>query len=203
MSTWFTSDQHYFHAAIIRYCGRPYRDVREMNSALSRAHNELVAPDDVVYLLGDLAFGDPRSVLRMLGSALNGRLRLVPGNHDACHPMAYDSDSVVQICAQSGIEVLPPETEIELAGQAVLLNHFPPEGDSGRRDRYLQWRPDAHTDRGKARWIVHGHVHEVWRQRGRWINVGVDAWAGQPVHEEEVARLIDSGPQLRERLDWR
>ena len=41
--------------------------------------------------------------------------------------------------------------------------------------RYIEHRPD--DDGG---WLLHGHVHEKWRQNGRQINVGVDAWNFAP-----------------------
>jgi hypothetical protein len=39
-----------------------------------------------------------------------------------------------------------------------------------------------------------GHVHERWRQRGRMINVGVDAWDCGPASEAELAAMIGGGP---------
>ena len=51
-------------------------------------------------------------------------------------------------------------------------------------------------------WLLCGHVHESWRQRGRMINVGVDAWGGRPVSEEALYELIDSGPADLETLPW-
>lgn len=48
-----------------------------------------------------------------------------------------------------------------------------------------------------------GNVHESWRQRGRMTNVGVDAWAGQPVDEETLCALIDAGPRDLPPQPWR
>lgn len=41
-----------------------------------------------------------------------------------------------------------------------------------------------------------------WRQRGRMINVGVDAWVGQPVSEETICELIEAGPRDLLPLPW-
>ena len=49
-------------------------------------------------------------------------------------------------------------------------------------------------------WLIHGHVHEKWRQRGRQINIGADAWGYTPVHEDTIAELINQGPQHLERF---
>jgi len=72
---------------------------------------------------------------------------------------------------------------------AVLMSHFPYQGDSGDKDRYTDARP---ADFGY--WLLHGHVHEKWRQRSQMINVGVDAWAGRPVHADTIAEMIAAGP---------
>lgn len=72
----------------------------------------------------------------------------------------------------------------------VWVSHFPYVGDSppGGGDRYDGWRP---ADDG--RWLLHGHVHERWRQRGRMVNVGVDAWGFRPASGAEILSLISAG----------
>jgi calcineurin-like phosphoesterase family protein len=45
-------------------------------------------------------------------------------------------------------------------------------------------------------------VQQAWRQRGRQINVGVDAWAGRPVPEETLVELIAAGPAERDPRPW-
>jgi calcineurin-like phosphoesterase family protein len=77
------------------------------------------------------------------------------------------------------------------------MTHFPYEGDSQERDRYSQARP-----RDEGDWLLHGHVHEAWRQRGRQINVGIDAWGGRPVSIDEITDLIAAGPRDLAPLPW-
>ena len=74
------------------------------------------------------------------------------------------------------------------ASTGLLACHFPYRGDSHDHDRFVDDRP---ADRG--RWLLHGHVHDRWLQRGRMINVGVDAWGYRPVSETELASIIDAG----------
>jgi len=59
---------------------------------------------------------------------------------------------------------------LDVGGIRVLARHFSYRGDSHDRDRYVEHQP---VDRGD--WLLHGHVHESWRQLDRMINVGVDA----------------------------
>lgn len=47
MNYWWTSDYHFSHANIIKYCGRPFETVEEMNETIIRKHNERVKPEDV------------------------------------------------------------------------------------------------------------------------------------------------------------
>ena len=57
-SIWFTSDTHFSHCNIIKYCNRPFKDVDEMNKILIQNWNNVVRPDDIVWHLGDFALGD-------------------------------------------------------------------------------------------------------------------------------------------------
>src|SRR6185312_6859120 len=88
MSEWFTSDHHFGHAKILELLpdSRPFRDVEEMNGALVDAWNSVVRPGDTVWHLGDVSLGNRRETLALIGPQLNGRKRLVPGNHDYVWP---------------------------------------------------------------------------------------------------------------------
>ncbi|MHB8295541.1 MAG: hypothetical protein ACYDH5_13145 [Acidimicrobiales bacterium] len=61
---------------------------------------------------------------------------------------------------------------------------------TGETDRCGSFRP---IDEGE--WLLHGHVHEKWRQLGRTINVGVDVWDFTPVAEDAIIRLINEPPR--------
>lgn len=81
MSVWFTADTHFGHANIIRHCRRPFASVEAMDEELVGRINERVAPDDILYHLGDFSFrsGDP-AVYRSRIRCRN--IVLLLGNHD-------------------------------------------------------------------------------------------------------------------------
>lgn len=57
MNKWFISDTHFSHNNIIRYTGRPFQSVDEMNEKLIENWNALVEPQDIVFFLGDFGLG--------------------------------------------------------------------------------------------------------------------------------------------------
>lgn len=190
VSRWFTADLHLGHANIIEYSGRPFESADVMNRALIDGWNDVVAPDDEVWILGDFALGRIADTLPLVAD-LAGRKVLLTGNHDRCWPghrrraEGWEDRYVV-----AGFdEIVHGVVEIDVAGHRVLACHFPYRGDSHDLDRYVDSRP---ADRGQ--WLLHGHVHERWRQRGRMINVGVDAWDYRPASESQLAALIGAGP---------
>ena len=66
---YFTSDHHFGHANIIRFCNRPFATVEEMDAELIRRHNEVVGPQDIVVHAGDFAYRSarpPQSYLEQL-----------------------------------------------------------------------------------------------------------------------------------------
>lgn len=197
----FTSDQHWGHARINELSGRPFSRVRAMDAALVKAWNSRVTDDDTVYVLGDVCMGSIRESLDLIG-LLAGRKILVPGNHDRCwsglrpkhHPERWEDRYL-----DAGFHrIQHAPFLLELPGiDPVLISHFPYAGDSQDVDRYAEHRP---ADEG--RWLLHGHVHERWRQRGRMINVGVDAWAGRPVSTTTIRALIAAGPADLPPMRW-
>ncbi|HMS11718.1 MAG: metallophosphoesterase family protein [Microthrixaceae bacterium] len=192
MARWFTSDLHLGHANIIRYCDRPFHSVGEMNAALISRWNEVVAPDDEVWVLGDFAMGRLEETLPLTG-ALAGRKTLLTGNHDPCWAgkKGRTPDSVAQWRGEyyrAGFEtILDGCVELNLGAKRVLACHFPYRGDSGDHDRYLDHRP---SDDGST-WLLHGHIHENGCIEDRMINVGVDVWDFRPVSESDLVDLIE------------
>ena len=51
---YYTSDLHFSHENIIKFCNRPYANAEEMNQALKDRWNARVKPEDHVYILGDI-----------------------------------------------------------------------------------------------------------------------------------------------------
>ena len=81
--TFFTSDSHYNHLNIIRYCNRPYKDLWSMNHDLIARWNAVVGPRDTVYHLGDFALGKSHHWPDFFKKLRAGRKILIRGNHDA------------------------------------------------------------------------------------------------------------------------
>lgn len=84
--TWLYADPHFFHAGVTRFTRhdgsplRPWDDPDKMGEEMIRWYNELVHPNDRVYILGDVAMN--RRALDRSVPRLNGRKVLVKGNHD-------------------------------------------------------------------------------------------------------------------------
>lgn len=79
----FTSDEHYGHAGIIRFCKRPFTDATDMREKLIAAHNSKVTKGDITYHLGDMfwrttSLSDALEIM----DRLNGQHALVYGNHE-------------------------------------------------------------------------------------------------------------------------
>jgi len=53
MNYFFTADEHFGHANIIKYCNRPFKNTDEMDSVIIERHNEVVKEDDIVVHAGD------------------------------------------------------------------------------------------------------------------------------------------------------
>lgn len=89
----FTSDTHFGHKNIIKYCDRPFKDVNEMDESLIMNWNNTVPLDGVVFHLGDLSFGNESYTTDII-NRLNGKIILVDGNHD-------DIDTIKRIANQN------------------------------------------------------------------------------------------------------
>lgn len=79
---YFTADEHFGHANIIKYCRRPYDTVEEMDAALIELHNSIVKDGDTVVHAGDFYFGNKEEEAKAYLDRLNGRHIVLRGSHD-------------------------------------------------------------------------------------------------------------------------
>lgn len=77
----FTSDTHFNHTNIIRFCNRPFKDVSHMNETIISNWNRVVGSEDIVFHLGDFCLGGSAEWINVL-NRLNGKIYLISGNHD-------------------------------------------------------------------------------------------------------------------------
>lgn len=81
MTYFFTADEHYGHRNIIKYCGRPFSSVEEMNEEIIKRHNEVVGNNDTVYHIGDFILGSQECAASII-EQLNGSHVFIDGSHD-------------------------------------------------------------------------------------------------------------------------
>lgn len=76
----FTSDQHFGHDNIIKYCNRTFKTTNEMEDVLVKNWNSVVEKSDFVYVLGDFCW--KKSECDRIKRRLNGNKLFFRGNHD-------------------------------------------------------------------------------------------------------------------------
>lgn len=133
-NVFFVSDMHFSHKNIIKYCNRPFSSVSEMNEKLIENWNNVVSDNDIVFHLGDFAFGGS-SLYKDILDRLNGSIYLILGNHDNKALYNFKHEKV------KGIE---QQMLIEIDNQKIYLNHYP----------FL-----CYAGSNKGVWQLFGHVH--------------------------------------------
>lgn len=175
--TFFTSDTHFGHANIIRFCNRPFKNVEEMDEALIENWNQVVSEDDTVFHLGDFAFGGS-NVWKSIIPRLNGHINLIIGNHDRKN---------LRQGYMSSFGMVVPQLQIEIEENPIYLNHYP----------FL-----CYGGSYRGVWQLFGHVHSGPNAEGLDISrlktlfptqydVGVDNNDYAPISYKEVKSKIE------------
>jgi len=176
MTTFFTADSHFQHGNIIRYCSRPFASIKEMDDALFRNWTAVVQPDDTVYHLGDVAFGDAERALPRL-RALPGKKYLVPGNHDMPGTLAILSEvfKILPALTEISVPVTRTSKHVRLA-----LCHY----------AMKVWN-NSHQG---GRIMLHGHSHGRLPGSNLSLDVGVDVWSFYPASLEDILKGLETLP---------
>lgn len=164
---------------------RGFATTDEHDYHLCEQWRKTVGRDDQVWVLGDLCMANPTYALELI-AGLPGNKHLIPGNHDACHPMHRDSHKWQP---EYGIifDSVQVHARRRINHRDVLLSHFPYTADRGET-RYPQYRlPDLGT------MLLHGHTHLPERRTSdHEIHVGLDAWDLKPVSLDTIASMMAS-----------
>jgi calcineurin-like phosphoesterase family protein len=167
---YFTADTHFDHSNIIKYCRRPYKDVREMNDSLVDNWNKAVPKDAIVFHLGDLGWGRNPDRIKELIKKLNGLIILVPGNHDP-------DELQIPCVGRWGLKAIIPQcSNIKIEKQNIVLCHY-------------AMRVWDQSHRGA--WQLFGHTHAALPDTNILsIDVGVDAHGYKPVSYAELETIM-------------
>ena len=177
----FTSDTHWGHGNIIKFCDRPFKDVEEMNYKLIENWNKKVPQDGLVFHLGDFAWGGS-DMWKNIRQQLNGEIILIKGNHDQKNMSSTAEQTLFKYSAWQML--------IEIEGRKVLLNHFP----------FLCYAGVYRDPKGLV-YNLYGHVHSGPGKKGEDIprlihtfptqfDVGVDNNDYEPISWYEVNEKI-------------
>jgi len=171
VTTWFTADNHFGHANIIKYCDRPFAHVDEMDETMIANWNEVVEYDDLVYHLGDFTLGN-KSVARRYFARLRGQIRVLsnPWHHDArwLRGEYYSAGG-------HEVEYMRPVVALEYKPPIILCHYA-----------FANW-DRAHY----GSWHLHGHSHGKHEAPGKILDVGVDCHQFYPVSLEEVREIME------------
>lgn len=154
-------DTHFKHTNILKFLHndkplRPFSSIEEMEQTIEDNWNKVVTPRDKVYHVGDVAFH--KSGLSIL-NRLNGKKRLVRGNHDLFRTLEYLKyfDEVYGVRQLSGI----------------WLTHCPMHITGVEQER--------------VKLNVHGHLHANVIDHPKYVNVCVENTNYTPVSLEQLA----------------
>src|SRR5450759_272793 len=107
---WVTSDHHFGHVNIIRYCGRPFAGEPGQSLELARRWRDCVPWEAPLLHLGDLVMGpqDPAADPRAPGKpAVAGARQSRQGGATRWHPRRRVSDHPAAISRLPGLRGLP------------------------------------------------------------------------------------------------
>ena len=174
MKTYITSDLHFEHANIKKFCPvtrARFADVTDMRETMIKEWNEIVTAQDTVYILGDVAFCGAEQATAIM-QRLNGKKILIEGNHD----IKLLKDNSFRKCFAEIHQYL----RLNYAGQLIIMCHYP----------FAEW---DQMHRGSIN--LHGHLHgnTSGMEKFRCRDMGMDATGRIAVSMEDAIRDAMTG----------
>lgn len=158
------SDPHYSHKNLIKNLSswksgahRDYESIEHHNDTIVANINKTVGKDDVLFMLGDVAFGGFENVKIFMDRIICNEVHLIFGNHD--ENIISNKDNIKNWFTTTSFY-----REIQIDKEIFVLFHYP----------INKWN-SAH----KGSYHLYGHVHSLPSNRfdnapGRAMDCGFD-----------------------------
>lgn len=170
----FTSDTHFGHLNIIKYCNRPYNTVEEMNESLIYNWNKVVKKNDIVYHLGDFCLGKIDEFDSYFNK-LKGKIILIEGNHDR----------IANKNKHKFHEYHTGYIEVNVDGWPIVLSHY----------AMRVWN-NCHN----GAFHLYGHSHGTLPDdiQSMSFDVGVDCHNFTPISIKQIEKIMEKKePKLK------
>ena len=119
---YYTADPHYAHEGVLEFCNRPFATVKDHDDCLVDEVNEIVKPEDELFILGDFCWSNGyRKPGHFLQRIKCRTVHLVWGNHDRENYRQNFSTA-------EDVRVLKLAEQITPNGQSsiqLFLSHYP------------------------------------------------------------------------------
>jgi calcineurin-like phosphoesterase family protein len=162
---YFTSDAHFGHENIIKYCKRPFKNIKEMDETIIKNWNSKVKLGDIVFYVGDFCLSKSseapnsrKDAFEYYRSQLNGDIIFFRGNHDGNNKCKSIIESIV----------------INHGGKRIYLTHNP---KFAKEDFHWNFCGHTHGNQGKIRKLG---------KKSTIIDLSVDCWNFTPVDINEI-----------------
>ena len=192
----WTSDLHFGHKNVLKFCQRPFADIKDMELQLISNWNNVVSNNDTVFVLGDTFWFNNRKDIKRIFNQLNGKnIYVVFGNH--CDPATYfkmmaDEELPDKVKILSDVATIylktydpnNPQTPKHLC--EIVCSHYP----------LMTW---SHRDKGAIN--LFGHIHSgpnsqctvdmdlpLWK--GSQYDVGVDNNNYAPIEYKDIIKKL-------------
>ena len=198
---YYISDTHFSHANIIKFDGRPFFDVDDMDQTLINNWNQTVHANDTIYILGDFCWLKEARWKEILDQ-LKGHKVLILGNHDLRNPSQT---------LRSKFADIKDYKEIDDQGRKVLISHYP-----------ILCYKSAYKS---SVYMLYGHVHMTkeydfvrqwsqqlqdthtnpWDNLGQLYNVGcmLPYMDYRPRTLDEIIKACEGNPEFTPRTEVR
>lgn len=159
----FTADWHNYHANVINFCNRSFKDIKEMEECLLDNHNSMVNKNDMVFFLGDIAMTKNGAISIL--EKINGKIYYTLGNHD----IKFNS-VLKEYCV-----VVKDIYDTKIYDQKITMCHY----------AMRVWNCSHYGS-----WNIHGHSHGTLPAIGLQYDCGVDNNNYKPISFEELYEIM-------------